>query len=84
MHFAKTPHHTYPLNSLHLCNMQQLTDLNVVRPDVEGSHQALQEVSDPSEVGASDAPGAVHQQHDVSRCITVTLKWFPWRHALKK
>lgn len=61
-----------------------LTDLNVVRPDVEGHHQALQEVSDPSEVGAPDAPGAVHQQHDVGRCHAVTLKRFPWRRTLIK
>lgn len=61
-----------------------LTDLNVVRTNVKGCHQALQEVSDPSEVGASNAPGAVHQQHDVGRCIAVTLKRFPWRHTLIK
>lgn len=59
-----------------------LTYLNVVWPNVEGCHQALQEISDPSEVGASNAPGAVHQQHDVCCCIAVTLKWFPWRHTL--
>lgn len=59
-----------------------LTNLNVVRSDVEGCHQALQEIADPSEVGASDAPGAVHQQHDVCCCIAGTLKWFPWRRAL--
>lgn len=59
-----------------------LTYLNVVWSDVKGCHQALQEISDSSEVGASNAPGAVHQQHDVCCCIAVTLKWFPWRHTL--
>lgn len=54
-----------------------LTDLNVIRPDVERRHQALQEVSDPSEVRAPDAPGAVHQQHDVCSRVAVTLKRFP-------
>lgn len=68
---------------LHHCSLT-LTDLNVVRSDVEGCHQALQEISDPSEVGATDAPGAIHQQHDVCCCIAGTLKWFPWRHTLIK
>lgn len=54
------------------------TDLNAVRSDVERSHQALQEVSDPSEVGASDAPGAVHQQHDVRCRVAGALEWSPW------
>lgn len=61
-----------------------LTDLNVVRSDAKGCYQPLQEISDPSEVGASDAPGTVHQEHDVCCCVASTLKWFPWRHTLIK
>lgn len=56
-----------------------LTDLNVIWPDVERCHQALQEVSDPPEVGATDAPGTIHQQHHVCSCIAVALVRFPLR-----
>lgn len=63
---------------------QLLTYLNVVRPDVEGCYQPLQKVSNPSEVGASDAPGAVHQQHDVRRSVAFAVERSPWRHTLIK
>lgn len=59
-----------------------LTNLNVVWSNVERYHQALQEFSDPSEVGTSDAPGAVHQQHYVCGCLAVTFDRFPGRCTL--
>lgn len=41
------------------------TDLDLVGADVKDSHHARDESADGLKVKAADAPGAVHQQHDV-------------------
>lgn len=43
-----------------------LTDLHSVRADVKGGDQALQELPHLLEVGASNTPGAIYQQDEVS------------------
>lgn len=41
------------------------TNLDLVRADVEHSHHPRDECTEGPEVEASDAPGPVHQQHDI-------------------
>lgn len=48
-----------------LCSCVVPTDLDPVWADVKHFHHTRDERTDGLEVEASDAPGAVHQQHDV-------------------
>lgn len=41
------------------------TNLDLVRADVEHSHHPRDERTEGPEVHAPDAPGPVHQQHDI-------------------
>lgn len=59
----------------------RLTNLDSLGTDGERRDQSLQEVPEPSEVGASDAPGAVHQEDDVRCCLTLTLQGSPHRRS---
>lgn len=53
---------------------RRLTDLNFVGSDVEDADHAGDEGADGFEIDAPDAPGSVHQQHDVGLGRGLTLR----------